>query len=95
MIKYLIILVTITACKPKEKLDPPPWTDGKCLVDSYLGRQAQAATCDYIGYRWNCKWTGDTFSCTRGPESAGERPIIVPPVVNSVPAPADALLPAD
>lgn len=68
----VLVLFILGGCKKKGEVDdrPPPISAGKCLVDSYLGSQAQKQTCMYAGYTWTCTVNG----CDRVGEAGVERP---------------------
>lgn len=79
MILVASVTIAVLSCKERGSI-PPPISDGKCLVDQYIGALAKKQTCDYVGYRWSCGLGDDgVHSCVRGAEASGERTPTVPP----------------
>lgn len=69
-----IAAILSAACKSTTPIPPPPISDGKCLVDVYVGPTAESQTCVYVGYTWACSLSPTGWDqCKRGREASGER----------------------
>lgn len=60
----LFLVFLLAACKPERSHLPPPMSEGKCVVNSWVATQQTDSVCTYDMYRYHCILLGGEYAAT-------------------------------
>lgn len=70
----ILLAIWLTACKQTNHL-PPPMSEGKCVVNSWVATQQTDSVCTYDMYRYHCILLGGEYAATYQCVGIGPAPL--------------------